>query len=82
MASKKRYILLNSIGRAREFVDIATKFSGDITLVSNRGKIDGKSLINILSTDIRNPMEIQIFSQKSDNEDAFIREIEHFLVEE
>lgn len=52
-------IMINNIDTAREFVDKMAKFMDtEITLTSGNYKIDGHSIIGIISLDITKPIEV------------------------
>jgi phosphocarrier protein len=53
-------ISINSIEKAKNFVNLAEKYKVDIDVKSGSIIIDAKSLLGVLSLDLRNPMIMQI----------------------
>lgn len=66
----KYTITLNTIERARRFVDDVSKFKSDIDIISGRYICDAKSIMGIFSFDISKPTDIVIHS---DDQDELIR---------
>ena len=56
MIEKK--IVLNSVDGAREFVKAATECDFDIDVYFNRIALDAKSLLGILSLDLRSQLKV------------------------
>lgn len=52
-------ILLATIDNAKEFVMRANKCDFDIDVCYNRVVIDAKSILGVLSLDLRNPVTVQ-----------------------
>jgi phosphotransferase system HPr (HPr) family protein len=48
-----------SITNAKKFVNTVSKYDFDIDLVSNRYRVDAKSLMGIFSLDLEKPIELQ-----------------------
>ena len=71
-------ISLNSIDKVKSFVNDLSKFDVDFDLVSGRYHIDGKSIMGIFSLDLSKPIKMEIHS---DDCDAFLKEIQRFVVE-
>ena len=71
-------ISLNSIDKVKSFVNEITKYDYDFDLVSGRYHIDGKSIMGIFSLDLSKPIKMEIHS---DDCDAFLKEIQRFVVE-
>ena len=71
-------ISLNSIDKVKSFVNDLAKFDVDFDLVSGRYHIDGKSIMGIFSLDLSKPIKMEIHS---DDCDAFLKEIQRFVVE-
>ncbi len=55
---EKVQVLLNSIDKVKEFVDIASSFEYNFDLKSGRYIIDGKSIMGIFSLDLSQPLEL------------------------
>ena len=58
MAERETIIKLNSQTDAMVFCTAALKNAGDITLVSGRYIVDGKSIMGILSLDMQKPIKM------------------------
>ena len=59
-------ISLNSINKAKSFVNEITKFDNDFDLVSGRYVIDAKSIMGIFSLDLSKPIDLNIHANESD----------------
>ncbi|MDO4787675.1 MAG: HPr family phosphocarrier protein [Johnsonella sp.] len=70
---QERKIKLNSLQDAKDFVIAATKCDFDIDVFYNSVFIDGKSLLGVLSLDLRNKLTVRY---QGENE-----EFEKFLEE-
>ncbi len=75
---KKVNILLGTINDVKEFVNAVAKYDFDVDLVSGRYAIDAKSIMGIFSLDLSKKIELQAHS---DDCDAFMAEINKFIVE-
>lgn len=53
-------IRLNSVEDVKEFVNIVSKFDSDIDLISARYIVDAKSIVGVLSLDLRNPLQVRV----------------------
>ena len=53
-------ISLNDVTLVKEFVNLTGKIVGDVTLKSDRWVIDGKSIMGILSLDLRKELDCEI----------------------
>ena len=71
-------IQLNAINDVKDFVNKVMLFNYDIDLVSGRYAIDAKSIMGIFSLDLSKPIKMEIHS---DDCDAFLKEIQRFVVE-
>ena len=56
-------ISLNSIDKAKSFVNDLTKFDTDFDLVSGRYVIDAKSIMGIFSLDLSKPIDLNIHAE-------------------
>ena len=54
----KKMVLLNSVGKVKDFVQQTSKFKGSIDITSGRYVIDGRSLMGILSLDLSKPVAV------------------------
>ena len=68
-------ISLNTIVDVKEFVNTVARYD---FVVSGRYHIDGKSIMGIFSLDLSKPIKMEIHS---DDCDAFLKEIQRFVVE-
>ena len=71
-------ILLSSINDIKAFVNIVCKYSFDVDLTSGRYVVDAKSIMGIFSLNLSKPIKVEVHD---DNCDAFIAELEKFIVE-
>lgn len=53
---KKVTIKLNSIEKVKEFVNLATHYSGELELSSGRYMVDAKSIMGIFSLNLNNEL--------------------------
>lgn len=51
-------ILIDTIPKVREFCKIANGFRHNVDVVSNRYKIDGKSIMGLFSLNLSAPIEV------------------------
>ena len=58
-------ISLNDVTLVKEFVNLTGKIVGDVTLKSDRWAIDGKSIMGILSLDLRKELDCEIEASES-----------------
>lgn len=75
----KKKIMLATINDVKVFVNSVSKYDFDVDLVSGRYAVDAKSIMGIFSLDLSKVIELQIHS---DSADAFIKEIEAFVVKD
>ena len=72
-------ISLNSIDKAKAFVNEVTKFDAEFDLVSGRYVIDAKSIMGIFSLDLSKPIDLNIHNEN--NVDEIMTKLEEFIVE-
>ena len=70
-------IKLEKIDDIKDFVDIANKYSFNITLASGKYEVDAKSVIEIFSLDLEEP--IKLTAHTSENIDL-IERIKKYIV--
>ncbi len=63
-------ISLNSIDKVKSFVNDISKFDFDFDLVSGRYVIDAKSIMGIFSLDLSKPIDLNIHTDGSDQENV------------
>ena len=68
-------VILSSIGDVKDFVNIVSKYSYEIDLVSGRYVVDAKSIMGIFSLDLTKPIRVEIHA---DNCDDLLSEINKF----
>lgn len=77
----KAVVLLNSVDKVREFVKITQEVSYDVDLRSNRGTyLDGKSILGIMSCDIRKPLQVDIHAEIGECRE-YLDDIDRFIVQ-
>ena len=79
---KEEVILLNDIESVREFVESAIFFLGDIQLIQGEHKADGKSILNIVSFDLKEPLKIRVIHDNVQEINAFMGKISKYLITE
>ena len=72
----KKILLVDTIQKANEFVDIAQKFSEDITVERGKYVVDGKSLLGVLSLNLSLPIGVCI----SDSDEDISKELDKFSI--
>lgn len=73
-------VLLNSVPKIREFVEIVNHSSCDVDLVASHSTyLDAKSLLGILSCNINEPMHIEIHDDGMERDDL-VQQIEKFVI--
>ena len=70
-------MILSSINDVKEFVNTVSKYDFDVDLTSGRYVVDAKSIMGIFSLDLSKPIKVEVHS---DNADAFMEEIDAFVV--
>lgn len=73
---KEVKIRLSSVQEAKEFVDLAGKCNFDIDLCTMRTVIDAKSLIGVLSIDLKNVLSI-CFNGENESFEEFLYKHEY-----
>ena len=72
-------ISLNSIDKAKSFVNDITKFDYDFDLVPGRYVIDAKSIMGIFSLDLSKPIDLNIHAE--DNVDQIMTVLKPYLIQ-
>lgn len=75
-------ILLNTLKDANEFVNVCESFEEDVDYKHNRYIIDGRSIMGILSCDLREPAEVEILTDDTEVINKFEKAIEKWVVGE
>lgn len=71
-------ILLDKIDKVKEFVHIAESVPEDVTVVSGRYVIDGKSIMGILSLNLLEPVTVDVLTSNTDLKIQFFKRLETF----
>ena len=61
----KRIILLDSVTRVKDFVNVVCRYPNDFDVGSGRFTIDAKSIMGIFSLDLTHPLELCIYGDAS-----------------
>jgi phosphotransferase system HPr-like phosphotransfer protein len=73
-------VLLDSVDKVRDFVDITRSAPYDIDLISGRNTyLDAKSLLGVLSCDCRKPLVLDIHAEYDEREELMAR-LEKYVV--
>lgn len=73
-------VLLDSVDKVKEFIDITRSAPYDIDLISGRNTyLDAKSLLGVLSCDCRKPLILDIHAEMDESEE-FMSRIEKYVV--
>ena len=58
-------VLINTIDKVKEFVQIVSHFEGELDLSISRYTIDAKSIMGIFSLDISQPLQLTVYDEKA-----------------
>ena len=73
-------VLLNSVEKVKDFIDITRSVSYDIDLISGRDTyLDAKSLLGVLSCDCTKPLILDIHAEQ-DEKIALLERLEEYVV--
>ena len=75
----KRIILLDSVTRVKDFVNVVCRYPNDFDLVSGRFTIDAKSIMGIFSLDLSKPIDLNIHDAA--NMDEILETLAPYVVE-
>lgn len=74
-------VLLDDIAKIEEFVSIVSRSECDIDLISGKSiYLDAKSILGIMSCNIKAPLDIEIVGDDADKE-TLVNNIKKFIVE-
>jgi len=62
----KAEVLLDTIAKVKDFVNVLVGCPYDVDLVSGRYVIDAKSIMGLFSLDLSKPIELNVHAQESD----------------
>lgn len=74
-------VMLNSIDKVKQFVNVTSKVDGDVFLQSSRYIIDAKSIMGIFSIDLTKPLEMSFEKCSDEEKNKYLEKIQEFLVE-
>ena len=74
-------VILNSIDKVKQFVDVTSKVDGDVFLQSGRYIIDAKSIMGIFSIDLTKPLEMSFEKCSDEERNKYLEKIQEFIVE-
>lgn len=69
-------ILLNSVEKVKEFINLVSRFEDDIDLISGRYLINAKSIMGILSLDLSRPIILKTYD--GPEEAAILKALEKY----
>ena len=73
-------VLLDSVDKVRDFIDITRSAPYDIDLISGRNTyLDAKSLLGVLSCDCRKPLLLDIHAEMEERQELLSR-LEKYVV--
>lgn len=70
-------ITLSSIDEVKKFVGYTSKYPFDIFLVTDKYKIDAKSIMGVFSLDLSRPVKVEVESKDPQTEE-FFKELQEF----
>ncbi len=73
-------VLINTIEKVKQFVQIVSQFSCEMDLTTGRYTIDAKSIMGIFSLDISAPLDLVVYDDASVS--AITEALNGFLVKE
>ena len=76
---EKVRVLIDSIGKVKDFVNIISKFDTDFDMVSGRYVIDAKSIMGIFSLDLSSPIDLVVHTQ-GENLAVILEKIKGYIV--
>ena len=75
-------ILLNTVDKVKNFVNITTKFPFDICLKSGRYTIDAKSIMGIFSLNLAKPIKLVVDEcVDAEQSDSYFKAVAEFIQE-
>ena len=75
---KELKVLINTIPKVKNFVNITSKFDCDIDVLSGRYRLDGKSIMALFSMNLLEPMIVKIESDNKEEIRSFNEVMEEF----
>ena len=68
-------VMLNSIDKVKQFVNVTSKVDGDVFLQS------GRSIMGIFSIDLTKPLEMSFEKCSDEEKNKYLEKIQEFLVD-
>ena len=69
-------VLLDTIPKVQKFCNITQSFKNDVIVISGRFKVDGKSLMGLLSLNLSNPVSVHINAEDEEIAEMLFNEFE------
>lgn len=73
-------IILNSISKVKEFVEITMMVDFDVDIISGRYTINAKSIMGIFSLDLSKKLELVIRGGNEEEITEYLKSITRFIV--
>lgn len=73
-------VLINSAEKVKAFVLATSSVKCDIDLIAGRSYLDAKSILGILSVNLKNPVTIVVNSDDSDEIESLYDNIKEFII--
>ena len=77
---KSVYILLNSIDKVKDFSNTALHIHGDLDLVYDRYVVDAKSILDIFSLNLSQPLRLDIHDES--HLDETLNQLKPYLLDD
>ena len=74
-------VMLNSIDKVKQFVNVTSKVDEDVFLQSGRYIVDAKSIMGIFSIDLTKPLEMSFEKCSDEERNKYLEKIQEFIVE-
>lgn len=74
---EKRMVMLKNMADVKDFVNLASRHTGNITLISGRYSVDAKSILGVFSLDTSKPIECEIEGEPTAD---FVADFERFTI--
>lgn len=76
----KAFIKLNTVERAKKFIDIVSSVEPDLDIIVGRYVIDAKSIMGIFSIDLTRYLEFIIRSENEKECEEIMDKVKEFIV--
>ena len=76
-----KMILLNTIAKVKDYVDITLKSKAEVDLQRGRYIVNGKSIMGVFSLDTSKPIRMQVCGEVGDV-NSLLEQLEPFFVKE